>query len=184
MKALLLNGPPRSGKDTIGGILSKAIPGGVLRKFATPIVVFMKNEFGIDMAAVEKDEPHQNLLGQTPRQVAIQYSEGFCKPLWGNCFFGHAAFHMLRDVEAGGVPIFTDSGFINEAEALLEHGMKLLQIRLQRPGCSYDGDSRSTWDHPSIEHLTFFNDPVGVDNLIKKIHRDLMPRIVKWLTQS
>ena len=184
MRVLLLNGPPRSGKDTIGGILAREIPGGRLCKLAYPIVAFLEREFDIKMAEVEKDEPHPLLLGRTPRDVAIRYSEGFCKPLWGQSFFGKAAVLALKKADPDEVPIFTDSGFLAEVMEILDAGFRCCQIVLHRPGTNFQNDSRGIWEHPQIPQFQFFNDCIGVDNLIKKVRRDLLPRVLEWLEWS
>ena len=96
MKILLLCGPPRCGKDTIGGMLQTLLPGlPMLMKFAQPIIEFMLRNYGINMALVEKDVPHPRLHGRTPRQVAIAYSERFCKPLFGIDYFGREALSEI-----------------------------------------------------------------------------------------
>lgn len=186
MKVLLLNGPPGSGKDTIGKMLWESLANSCVEKFAQPIVDFMHKNFDIRMESVEKDHPHPNLLGRTPRQVAIRYSEGFAKPLWGHDVFGKHAVEQVvqRTRERQKVAIFTDSGFLAEAVPVLAHVGKgnILQIRLARRGCSYHGDSRSTWDHPSIGFVDFENDCPNLKELKHKVHSDLVPEIEKWLT--
>lgn len=185
MKALLLNGPPRSGKDTIGGMLWGQLPRSHLHKFAAPIVSFMLREFGIDMSRVSKDNPHTSLRGRTPREVAIRYSEGFIKPLFGQNWFGEMALEEMRSLAVQGqeLVIFTDSGFLHEAVPLLRSlgSTNVLQVRLTRPGATYQGDSRSTWDHPEIGHVDFDNDSRCLEDLKIKVAADLLPEIMPWL---
>lgn len=187
MKALLLNGPPGSGKDTIGKMIWSRVSGSTLEKFAKPIVDFMLSAYGVNMAVVAKDEPHPRLNGRTPRDVAIRYSEGFCKPLWGRTCFGDAAVRRLRDLEKQGqhLTIFTDSGFLDEALPVLGHlgHGNVLQVRLSRPGYNYLHDSRSTWSHPDIGYLEFDNDCESTMQLTDKVLSDLTYEVLRWLPQ-
>lgn len=144
MKALLINGPPRSGKDTLGRILSLALPN-YRTKFALPITLFMRDAYGINMKSVDKDAPHDLLHGRTPREVAIRYSEGFCKPLYGNDYFGRCAVDRLKGLALDyPLMIFTDSGFAQEADSVVKHLGKpnVMRLHLTRPGCTFQGDSR------------------------------------------
>lgn len=174
MKVLLLNGPPRSGKDYIGNHLPWAAV-----KFADPIVNFMLKVFSVDMAQVSKDEPHPALCGRTPREAAIAYSERFCKPLFGIQYFGYEALKKLEWLEKvrQDVSVFTDSGFVHEAEPVAAR-YKTLQVVISRPGTSFNGDSRSHWESPNIGRILFDNDVHG----ISKIQTVLLPEIRKWLS--
>ncbi len=185
MKILLLNGPPRSGKDTIGEMLRSTFAGLQLRKFAHPIVRFMQQEFGVDMRTVDKDSPHHLLHGRTPREVAIAYSEKLCKPLFGVHFFGHRAVSGLRLVPSEALVCFTDSGFAHEVKPVADaYGTaNLLQILLRRPGTSFHGDSRSYWSLQDIATLEFDNDCASLIELRGKVDADLIPEVKSWLAK-
>ena len=186
MKALLLNGPPRSGKDTIGRMLWSHMPDQlVCVKFAAPIVSFMLREFSVDLERCEKDEIRKDLRGRTAREVAIAYSELFCKPLFGRDHFGHEAVVTAQRMEriGMGLCVFTDSGFVQEVQPLLEHLGRgnLLQVRLTRPGCNFDRDSRSYWGHDAIGQIVFDNDCLTVNDLREKVKSVLVPEVLAWL---
>lgn len=183
MKVLLLSGPPRSGKDEIGKKLWNKLPPGTVRlKFAEPIIQFMFKTYGIRMAEVNKDEPHPFLSGRTPRQVAIAYSEKFCKPLFGQEYFGECALDEIKNMERihQKLCIFTDSGFPHEARPVAAK-YPTLQIRLSRPGTSFIHDSRSYWDLPNVGVIPFENDAPTLTALADKVYADLVPEIKKWL---
>lgn len=188
MRAILLNGPPGSGKDTLGGILWSRIRFSRCVKLAQPIIDFMLREYRIDMAKVAKDEPHPALGWRTPRQVAIRYSEGFCKPLFGVDYFGVAAVNRLQEMDRCGeeLAIFTDSGFVSEAEPLLNHlGIgNVMQIHLTRPGHHFQGDSRGHWRHAGIGCIEFDNNASDIISLATKAQQQLMPEIDQWLIHS
>lgn len=186
-KAVLLNGPPRCGKDTIGEMLYGLLcqQGQIpirLCKFAWPIIDYMWEAHRVDMLTANKDLVHPKLHGRTPREVAIAYSEKFCKPLFGQGFFGKQAAEALSGVGKGGIAFFTDSGFASEAEVLVDalgQG-NVLQVRIARPGCDFRIDSRSYWSSPRIGHIDFENAGHSLVDLRKSVEETLLPQILEW----
>lgn len=183
MKAVLLNGPPGCGKDTIGAMLSRMVRSAGCMKFSEPIRSHLMSAFGIDMDLVEKDVPNSFLHGCTPREVAIRYSEGFIKPLFGQSFFGHRLGMRMRAMVGEPSLVFiTDSGFLQEAEALagvIGNG-NLLQVMITRTGKTFHGDSRSYWTSDKIGWISFDNDAPNLIELEKKVAADLAPEIQAW----
>lgn len=188
MRAILLNGPPSSGKDTIGGMLWRKFQGSHVVKFSQPIIDFMLREFSIDMNRVDKDMLHPHTPGRTPRQVAIAYSENFCKPLFGPVYFGYTAVEKLQAYSKTGVEvaIYTDSGFVQEAKPVLDYCGKgrVLQVVLHRNGCHFSNDSRSIWEHPDIGRVEFENKAPTIEALKQDVEKFLMPEIEGWLIHS
>jgi hypothetical protein len=139
------------------------------------------------MEQVEKDLPHPALNGRTPREVAIAYSEKFCKPLYGQDYFGHCAVRAIEQMSRIQMAVccFTDSGFAHEAGPVASHvGAKnVLQIRIHRPGRNFQGDSRSYWElrSPIISAIDFDNDCPDLTALHTKVESDLLPEIKKWM---
>lgn len=179
--AVLLNGPPRSGKDTIGTMLVHKLPGAIAVKFAEPIRQYMRQSFGVDMDAPGKDEPHPALFGRTPREVAIAYSERMCKPMWGQDFFGKAAAAAVAK-RSPRFAIFTDSGFTHEAEALADAigSANILQIQVSRPGTDFRMDSRSHWSSPRIGKISFDNCYPDLAALHQAVDLFLVSEIRQW----
>jgi hypothetical protein len=152
MILVLLNGPPRCGKDFAGRLLAKR-QGVAVDKFARILkerchAAYGKPELPHDYFEAVKDEPCDLFLGRTPREVYIAFSEAFMKPLHGKNVFGR----MLAAEWAGhSVPclVITDSGFREEAEALIEglgSAATTTLIRIHRQGRTFAGDSRSYLD--------------------------------------
>lgn len=181
MRVILLNGPPRAGKDTIGEMLVQSIPRTVAVKFAQPIIDYMFKVHGIRMSDVAKDEAHPNLCGRTPRQVAIHYSEKMCKPLFGQDYFGHEAVKQMQKLPKGiDTAVFTDSGFVNEAVPVLKAATSMMVVRIHRRSCTFHGDSRSYWPvWPSgvAKEVEFDNDAEDLKALMTKVRADLVPEI-------
>lgn len=159
MKAIFLNGPPGSGKDTAGRILQQRFNQAphkvVLHKFAEPLKKAVHALF--DLPAEDAPEAiDRKGLKDTPidaslfphltyRKAYIDMSEEFAKRLYREDFFGHIACNSILKKNWGNIHVFTDCGFAAETvpiiEALDRHNCLL--IRLSRPGHDYVGDSRS-----------------------------------------
>lgn len=167
-------------------MLQTLLPGlPMLMKFAQPIIEFMLRNYGINMALVEKDVPHPRLHGRTPRQVAIAYSERFCKPLFGIDYFGREALSEITRMAKNGANtfVFTDSGFRVEAEPLLEaFGPQSIRlVHISRKGTSFEGDSRSHWSHPNIGEILFENAGDTISSLHADLISGLLPQLQPWL---
>ncbi|NQY98992.1 MAG: hypothetical protein HRT82_17695 [Henriciella sp.] len=198
MQVILLNGPPRSGKDTIGSLLANEIEGAYCDKFAAPIIDHMYSNFGVSCDdGGDKSVPLDVLNGFSRRQYAIAYSERWIKPTLGEDWFGQQAARMveLRAGYPGGrsvlrdnttpwcsTLIFTDSGFREEAipvvEAVKKRDGTVVQVQLFRPGCSFNGDSRGYWDLEGVRSIQFFNDG-PLDELLMRVRRELVPAIIR-----
>lgn len=189
-KIILVNGPPRAGKDTA----QEAVPDSVRCKFARAVKEGCHAAFGLDpkeypMDVFEavKEEPNVLFFGKSPREAYIAYSEMFMKPFTGDQqVFGkmlvrwikeykhyktftsatEAATHHAAGYPVGTTPfIVTDSGFRDEAVSLVEafgaENIKL--IRVHREGCNFDNDSRSYIDLADlgVEEEDVVNDDIG-----------------------
>lgn len=172
MRVTLLNGPPRSGKDYAGELIATAPaalglaagPKVHVDKFARRLKESAHALYGIfvglrpaphDHFENRKDAALPHFFGRSPREVYIALSERHMKAMHGRGIFGRL---LAEDLEAefpsrgSGLEldelIVTDSGFREEAEALLEHlrPSSCRLVRLRREGCTFDGDSRSYLD--------------------------------------
>lgn len=153
-KFLLLNGPPKSGKDAIVQQLREYITFHHL-KFAMPMKAAIAAMFDIPMGQLEnfKDVPSHLLQHRdttlkerrdTMRELLIAFSEDFLKPKYGDDFLGRVFWQHAKQ-SACNLIIATDIGFEAETERVISnagaHNCRL--IRLHRDGTSFDGDSRS-----------------------------------------
>lgn len=159
MHLFFVNGPPRSGKDTVGAIIADLF-GGRVDKFARILKERTHALYGQtdlegcalphDAFETAKDIPLPAFLGLTPRQAYIHVSETCMKPIHGDVIFATLlANDWESKFEFGGMPegnfIITDSGFVGEAQEMMRRfpyaDVTLLQI--EREGTSFSGDSRS-----------------------------------------
>lgn len=155
MKIILLNGPPRCGKDTLGAAIVEALtPGeGMRMKFATELKRMTHRLYGLmygpEHFEDRKDQPCSEFYGATPRQAYIAVSEKLVKPLHGKDFFGE---RLADDVESWRrsrtFVAVTDSGFREEAEVLVRRfgAGNVFLVRLARLGTDFKNDSRGYVD--------------------------------------
>lgn len=190
MRILLLNGAPRSGKDTAGAILCDLLDDARRYAFANQVKEMAMGAMGVPMSWIKhfeamKDEPSPILCGRSFRECCIQMSEGFAKPLFGDRYFGDALAADISAIAADQgdhIAIVTDSGFREEAEALVDTfgRSSVRRILISRPGTSFDHDSRSIW--PPIEgvHDHYVRNDGTVDDLRKSL-AELASDIWIWL---
>lgn len=146
--AILINGPPRAGKDTAGNHILACIPEAVKVKFSDPVKDGAHHAYGLDCSIDHyedvKDIPNDDFLGLTPREAYIQISEDFMKPRHGKHVYGNlAAGRIMRNPAS--LFVIPDSGFQSETESLLKvlGNKNVLLIRVHREGCNFSSDSRS-----------------------------------------
>lgn len=143
MRIIALNGPPRSGKDTAAKLLG--IP---VFKFASILKRSAHAMYGLDVPVDffedRKDQRCPEFYGLTPRNIYIEVSERYFKPVHGNDFFGTVLAEALARSNHEAVAI-SDSGFDIELIPLIERfgENSITVVRLHRDGCSFRGDSRN-----------------------------------------
>lgn len=151
-RLVLVNGPPSSGKDTVGELLKEFYPGTVyLTKMAKALKERTHALYGMGTLAHDtfesmKDEPASSFMGITPRQAYINVSEMLMKPVHGSGIWGKLLVEDIeRNAEGADLVVVTDSGFASEAAPVMrEMGVEnITLLRIRRDGTSFEGDSRS-----------------------------------------
>lgn len=197
MKFVLFNGPKRCGKDTYAKTFA-----GMARMydFKPEVMWFARalKETAHHMAGLHeipwdyfescKDKPQKELFGHTPRQWYIKVSEEIVKPVMGKDYWGKVTLNSVKKIDQAQDPylgrnliLFADSGFVDEAQPLIEHygANNFLLVRLSRQGASFDGDSRSYWYDPRI--LTW---EIENNTPMNKIHKVLETTVLPWVKEE
>lgn len=171
---IILNGPPGVGKDTIGNLLAKKTRWQPL-SFKTPMWDLAKAALG--QVTYEKfcahyndrdtkEAPQDYLGGFSPREFFIHISERWCKPVFGDEYFGE---RLLRDAQSCRTNVIvTDGGFPKEVIPMLQLGMQVLIVRLHREGYSFAGDSRDYIRDDAYDSLPSVKRPTFLDIEVKE----------------
>ena len=148
-KVILLNGPPGCGKDIGTSFLCEQF-GGEHQEFKKKLYELVMCIYSVPASRFWeiynnrelKEKPLEEFEGLSVRQAMIKVSEEAIKPVYGKEYFGIAAARALKE---GSVNVFSDSGFIEELNPLIRKVGKenILLLRIFRPGCSFEGDSRN-----------------------------------------
>jgi hypothetical protein len=186
MKIVLINGAPRSGKDSAGAMMQQELPGRwEIMKFSAGMKERCHAAYGMHAAhdAFEevKDQKLDCFLGLSPREAYIHFSETWMKKVHGDDVFGQLMAQQLKLLvemhpEIRGF-LMTDSGFRSESEVMVrEFGADAITvIRLHRHGYNFDGDSRGLVDLTDLGVKTYdVNSPDGdlpglLDNIKSKV---------------
>lgn len=170
-RLVLVNGPPRSGKDTVGQLIEEFAQGVYVTKMAKILKERTHALYGMpglphDYFEANKEEAMKCFMWKSPRQAYIAVSETFFKPNHGLSVFGDLLLEEIKEQATNdSMVVVTDSGFAAEAWPLLDfYGTKnVLLIRLHRDGTSFEGDSRSYIDLPYVETLDLYNNGTKED---------------------
>jgi len=167
-QVILVNGPPRSGKDTVGEILRRR-HGCLVTKFAKQLKEMAHGLHSIvggdakpvrhDYFEKRKDDSCDEFMGATPRQCYIALSENYLKPLYGEDVMGEMLLKSLLGGAQWRTAVVTDSGFSDEAMVLLRHfGVdSIALIRLHRVDCCFSNDSRGYIHLPGVRSFDIAN---------------------------
>ena len=144
---VVLNAPPRSGKDSVADALTRnrnnwntASFKARLIKVARECTPQISDSVWDARYDTQKDEPWDRLGGLSQREYLIKISEEWIKPLFGKDYFGRAALVDIY-LKKENVILIPDGGFIEEVRPLAENN-KVLILQWERDKCSFDNDSR------------------------------------------
>lgn len=167
-KITFLNGPPRSGKDSLANAMWD------LDKYVVrmPLAAILKQRtheaLGIrrpwNFYEDKKDEPLDEFFGMTPREAYIWFSESVMKPKFGNDIFARLWFkEFCQWMETCGRVfevrephiVVSDTGFIDEVKyiAALFGRQNCTFVQVFREGRDFKNDSRSYLNPHQISYL-------------------------------
>lgn len=169
MRIVFLNGPPSCGKDTVVSHLVPYLNFSHL-KFAAPIKRMVCGLLNEDTRWLEenKDSPHRVLSLRTesaitqaldtPRALLIACSEELLKKRYGEDFFGRVMNNEISKC-MNKLVLISDSGFLSEAVPVVRKwgALNCMHIQISRPGCTFETDSRSYWEHKEVHRRLFVN---------------------------
>ena len=116
------------------------------------------------------------------REWLIYVSEEVIKPFFGDQAFGHMFVNSLPEE---GVVFCGDSGFAAELQPVIDHvGVEnVLVVRIQREGCTFEGDSRSYLDpdmfEQDVKFIQILNN--GTENEFKS---EVEEGVGAWMNES
>ena len=147
---VLLNGPPRSGKDTaarciVNNVSKNRMPFSEY-KMSSPLKKMVREFFCLTMdehkfIEEHKDRPLKMLLGKKYRDIQISLSEEWAKQLFDSSILGQIAVKNIKG-RASNV-VISDIGFEEEVVPI-RHAFpsRVHLLRITRPDCDFSNDSR------------------------------------------
>jgi hypothetical protein len=182
---ILLNGPPRSGKDTAAEFITLMVGNSKVQhiKMSRPMKAALRLIFGFTMAEVRELEANKD-QGNGPEFADLSYREMQIKlfehlketygpEVLGRIFIRHDRHTMKRHT------VVSDAGLSVEIEPIVEaypyKEIGLIQIR--RPGCNFDDDIREyIGPHRGIGNFEVVENKYDLELFQAQIRRVL----VKW----
>lgn len=162
---LLLNAPPRAGKDTLAMLLER-IDNAFVCSFKQGVDVLadaVLGVAGIDNNVfkrwydLDKEKARKELGGMSCRQFYIHLSESLMKPIFGNDVFGKClAKHIAQNVkDHHKYVVVAGVGFEEEVATLVDAFGRdnLYLVQWTADGCSYLNDSRKHIDPVLMNHI-------------------------------
>ena len=152
---ILINGPPRCGKNTLANFMAERRADAIVMGFSDHLkrcvhhVHLGKDGWGLNPDAFDsiKDIPQACLGGMSWREAYIDFSEKYIKPRFGKKWFGR---QLLKEALSQPQPliIIYDSGFVEEVSPLLSCAEieQISLVHLHRSGTDFSNDSRSYID--------------------------------------
>lgn len=197
-KFLILNGPPRSGKDTIADAISRMVDTPIiLEKLAAPLREYAwilitsyglvsRNEIidhdDVAFERVKDEEFKSTVTGEmtTVRKQMIQHYETMAEQLGEDWLVNklmqrmHQHIQRIPAVMRNSVVIITDAGRQCEVDAYARNGLDAALVRIFRSGYSFSGDIRRYLEAPAHMATMDVTNPEGSPDLAAA-------EIVEWL---
>lgn len=161
MFAVCFNGPPGSGKDTAAEMLAEHLDSRTdlsvrqeslsfpLRSIAYAMIEFNGPRTS-EAYELFKATSFAAFGGRTGRQLMIDVSESFLKPLYSQQIMSEMLIERNREID--GILLIRDSGFQHEVNLLMRaYGhSNVYVVRVSREGCDFSNDSREWVKHRDI----------------------------------
>lgn len=148
--AILFNGPPSCGKDTLGRVLARNLQLPVLQfkdslynltasHYDVPVEKVIEwNEGGSTSKTMKRTE----LNGIAICEALVHVSEHLIKPEHGSNFFGKKAASVIKSLPTAKGYVFTDSGFYEELNEVAKVVDRVVIFRVVRKSCAFKNSER------------------------------------------
>ena len=160
----LLNGPPRSGKDTAGRFIMSMLQDAYYYKMSRPLKRAVQAIYGFNdqvfrLLEDNKDEKTDFLYGITYRQAQIAVFAGL-ELKHNSQILSHIAIDNITHGVVHNHTVITDCGMTPEAQHLVDYfgKKKVCLIKLERPGCDFEHDIREYVDIDCTLQTTINNE--------------------------
>jgi hypothetical protein len=211
MKIVLLNAPPRAGKDTAAAGLLCSMQNYSASDDDQPFVVGhhkmaeslkagVRALFGLDpdhftpqWLEEHKDTRLPELLNISPRRAYIDLSEKFVKPMYGKAAFGWMFLNRLRKAQSMAetatgkeyMCICSDLGFVEELQPLIAayDAANILIIHIYRAGCAFKTQGIED-SRTYIEHPDITTIDVHNDGEPDDLINTVHGHILSWLDNA
>ncbi len=188
-KLILFNGPRHSGKDE-ASLHCERVFGAHHFKMSHPLKSGIKTMFDLSdeqVAYLEtiKTQPTPLLHGKSYVEVQISLSEDWFKVFWDDKIFGEFArvkvSNAIKQNPETRLYVCSDSGFASETGPVagVFGPENTLLVHIERPGKTFDGDSRSYITLPYVTMVTLTN-----DGTVEDYHRKVEDLASWWLKKS
>jgi hypothetical protein len=175
-----ISGPPRSGKDSIARIICELEHSAITRRMSAPLKMIAMQYLPLQQRPgleSRKDES-LNHLGTTYRDLQIgTWLMG--RDLLGEDWLGT---HFLDSIKycPFSLILVPDFGRLSEVMVLIHAGHRVLQIKVSRPGTSFEGDSREDFTLPGPSNSLSFVNAGSIEDL----RRNVVDQIMPWLAAA
>lgn len=156
---IILNAPPGAGKDTIQKAILELTNNTYAAEFKAPMFEIAHAMLGAEGYSEfmrryndrkTKEIPCTACGNMSPRDFMIWISETVMKPRFGERVFALRAYETYLGLDSDDVLVFSDGGFPDEVQALVEFGATAKLFRLHREGYDFSGDSRQFIHLPAL----------------------------------
>lgn len=168
-RIILLNGPPRSGKDEAAKIILNKCNSLFFKKaenirLADPLLQCLHSMFP-QVTDYESQKADVICGDLTPRQWIISFAEEFAKKKSGKDTFVNIALEKIKRGKQNTYFVVPDLGFDEEIDGFIEFAqqnadVEIILIRMHREGYDFKGDSRKyiyADDKHNIEQADIYN---------------------------
>lgn len=185
-KIILLNAPPRCGKDTLALALKQAFGASIVSygEFPKNGAHAQFGMVGIHPKAFEdtKDEPNADFMGLTPRQAYIDHAQKWMKPEYGPDIYARLMVQNLTKARTL-ITVVPDLGFQEEVDCLIPlYGIEnMMVIQINRAEYTYARfkDSRDYVDNRGCKFMEVENPEGRADLMINEV----LPIVREWTTR-